>query len=235
MPYMERLTWSGIALHAGNLPGYPASHGCIRLPYEFSRLLFTITHLGIAVVVADAHSEPQDVVHPGLFLPEDAQNEARAIVAAATKKRIPPRRRHEHPHRPAKVLISIADRTMTLFEDGHVRAAGPIDVKQPGRAIGNHVFVLKDAHDNRRSLVWSATSYGTGISRSELARAEAAVLDRITTDRKTADVLHNLMHPGLVMVVTDAPAPKSTRSGRSFVIATHHEPAGWRTKVFKEN
>jgi lipoprotein-anchoring transpeptidase ErfK/SrfK len=43
MPYMERLTWSGIALHAGNLPGYPASHGCVRLPLEFARLLYGVT------------------------------------------------------------------------------------------------------------------------------------------------------------------------------------------------
>lgn len=233
MPYMERLTWSGIALHAGNLPGYPASHGCIRLPYEFSQLLFGITHLGVAVVIADAHSEPQDVVHPGLFLPAHAEEEARMIVAKTTKKSIPPNRRHESPHRPAKVLISVADKTMTLFEDGHIRAVGPVYVKQPDRPIGNHMFVLKDAHDSRRSFVWSATSYGTGISRSDLVRSEAAVLDRITTDRKTADALHNLMHPGLVMVITDDPAPQSTRSSTSFVIATHNEPADWKTQVFR--
>lgn len=46
MPNMNRLTWSGVALHAGNLPGYPASHGCVRLPLDFSEKLFQITHLG---------------------------------------------------------------------------------------------------------------------------------------------------------------------------------------------
>lgn len=51
MPYMQRLTWGGVALHAGNLPGYPASHGCIRLPHEFARLLFGVTRLGDPVVV----------------------------------------------------------------------------------------------------------------------------------------------------------------------------------------
>ena len=44
MPYMERVTWGGIALHAGDLPGYPDSHGCVRLPLEFSKLLFGVTH-----------------------------------------------------------------------------------------------------------------------------------------------------------------------------------------------
>src|SRR3954451_5889270 len=50
MPNMQRLTWKGIALHAGNLPGYPASHGCIRLPMKFSALLFGTTSLGMTVV-----------------------------------------------------------------------------------------------------------------------------------------------------------------------------------------
>src|SRR5499427_6878884 len=51
MPYMQRLTWSGIAMHSGQLPGYAASHGCVRLPYDFSQLLFTATKSGGTVVV----------------------------------------------------------------------------------------------------------------------------------------------------------------------------------------
>ena len=52
MPFMERITWSGIALHAGALPGHPASHGCIRLPYGFAERLFGLTKLGMRVVSA---------------------------------------------------------------------------------------------------------------------------------------------------------------------------------------
>jgi hypothetical protein len=51
MPNVQRLTWTGIAMHSGNLPGYPASHGCIRLPYDFSQLLFSATSKGGTVVV----------------------------------------------------------------------------------------------------------------------------------------------------------------------------------------
>ncbi len=53
MPYMQRLTWDGIALHAGANPGFPASHGCIRLPAAFARKLFEVTTLGTTVVVTD--------------------------------------------------------------------------------------------------------------------------------------------------------------------------------------
>ncbi|HEY5810595.1 MAG TPA: L,D-transpeptidase family protein [Povalibacter sp.] len=65
MPYMERLTWGGVALHAGGLPGYPESHGCIHLPSEFARLLFGITSTGMTVVVGSDATAPQNVSHPG--------------------------------------------------------------------------------------------------------------------------------------------------------------------------
>jgi hypothetical protein len=57
MPYMQRLTPQGVAMHAGNLPGYPASHGCIRLPGAFAKLLYGVTELGTPVTVTDAEQE----------------------------------------------------------------------------------------------------------------------------------------------------------------------------------
>jgi len=53
MPYMQRLTAKGVAMHAGNLPGYPASHGCIRLPNDFAKLLYGVTELGTPVMITD--------------------------------------------------------------------------------------------------------------------------------------------------------------------------------------
>src|SRR5215468_11460897 len=67
MPHMQRLTWSGIALHGGPLPGYAASHGCVRMPYDFARRLFGITRLGMRVIVAPTDVAPVEIVHPGLF------------------------------------------------------------------------------------------------------------------------------------------------------------------------
>jgi hypothetical protein len=76
MPNMQRLTWSGVALHAGVLPGYPASHGCIRLPQGFSKRLFDVTKLGARVIVAYDPVQPVSFTHPQLFAayPEDTVN-----------------------------------------------------------------------------------------------------------------------------------------------------------------
>src|SRR5579871_5281314 len=59
MPHMERLTWGGIALHAGGLPGYPESHGCVHLPSEFAKLLFDISPAGMTVVIASDATAPE--------------------------------------------------------------------------------------------------------------------------------------------------------------------------------
>ena len=62
MPFMQRLTWDGVALHAGHLPGYPASHGCIRLPPDFAERLFEVTGMQTTVVVTDAPPAPPPIV-----------------------------------------------------------------------------------------------------------------------------------------------------------------------------
>ena len=69
MPYMQRVTWSGIAMHAGPRPGYPASHGCIRLPEDFAVRLFHTTKVGARVIITRDPAAPAGIVHPKLFVP----------------------------------------------------------------------------------------------------------------------------------------------------------------------
>ena len=83
MPHMQRLTWSGIALHGGALPGYPASHGCIRMPYDFAERLFGATKLGMRLIVAPGNAAPVAIDHPGLFQPKAGAAAAAASAAAA--------------------------------------------------------------------------------------------------------------------------------------------------------
>jgi peptidoglycan hydrolase-like protein with peptidoglycan-binding domain len=69
MPFMQRLTWSGIALHEGKLPGYPASHGCVRLPMDFAQNLFGMTERGMHVVITDGETAPVAITHAVLPQP----------------------------------------------------------------------------------------------------------------------------------------------------------------------
>lgn len=70
MPFMQRITWSGIALHAGALPGYPASHGCVRLPFAFAERIFDLTRMGMRIVVMPHDAAPVEIAHPALFRPQ---------------------------------------------------------------------------------------------------------------------------------------------------------------------
>lgn len=83
MPHMQRLTWSGIAIHGGPLPGYAASHGCVRMPYGFAERLFDLTSIGTRVIVAPTDIAPVAIEHPALFQPNAGPDAAAATAAAA--------------------------------------------------------------------------------------------------------------------------------------------------------
>jgi hypothetical protein len=83
MPFMQRVTNSGVALHAGDLPGYPASHGCIRLPYSFARSLFGITDVGARVIISDEDLTPAEFNSPALIAPLAPDSGAQNIITVS--------------------------------------------------------------------------------------------------------------------------------------------------------
>src|SRR5277367_2555415 len=80
MPNMQRITWNGIALHGGPLPGHAASHGCVRMPYDFAEKLFDKTWIGMRVIISPNDAAPVEFSHPALFVPN-----AEAIAAAPAR------------------------------------------------------------------------------------------------------------------------------------------------------
>ncbi|MBV9561886.1 MAG: L,D-transpeptidase [Bradyrhizobium sp.] len=80
MPNMQRITWNGVALHGGPLPGYAASHGCVRMPYGFAEKLFDRTWIGMRVIIAPNDAAPAEFSHPALFVPS-----AEAMAAAPAR------------------------------------------------------------------------------------------------------------------------------------------------------
>lgn len=111
MPFMQRLTWAGVAMHAGNLPGYPASHGCIRLPLDFAQLLFGETELGMTVVVMN---QP-----PQLRL--GASNWGRTPASGPTMWRP-----ELAPYGPVSIVVSAADRRMVVLRNGVEIGSAPV-------------------------------------------------------------------------------------------------------------
>src|SRR5271166_374452 len=83
MPHMQRITWNGIALHGGPLPGYAASHGCVRMPYDFAERLFDKAPMGMRVIIAPGDAEPVAFSHPSLFMPRQDAIDATPARAEA--------------------------------------------------------------------------------------------------------------------------------------------------------
>ena len=117
MPNMERITWSGIALHGGPLPGYAASHGCVRMPYDFAERLFDKTQIGMRVIIAPNDAEPVAFSDPALFVPNakalaDAPKRAETLAREAADAgkladRGKERRRQRRRARSAALTLSV--------------------------------------------------------------------------------------------------------------------------------
>jgi len=210
MPNMNRLTWSGIALHAGNLPGYPASHGCVRLPMAFSADLFGITHLGTPVIIAGP-DDPFDLTNPGLVLDGYEAGAFARIVASKYGARHPDDWSEAEAYPVTSVVASSADRHAVLIENDQVIAEGPLTIGGDG-TFDDRVFTLQ-AVAGSPNLQW------VDVSRSGGAGAGASnVLAGLTTSSDLSAAIKAKMHAGMVMVLTRAPLHPDSRTGRDFVV-----------------
>ena len=215
MPNMQRLTWSGIAMHSGNLPGYPASHGCIRMPYDFSMLLFGITGNGGTVVIGDeSDPQPHFAENPGVMLaPKDFTPEMLKPLARGEYQWNPKRSTKG----PITMLVSGADRTLYVYRNGEPIGRAAIEVNA---RLGGHVFTLLDGvtgadspwapgHPERKWMSVQSDAASRGVDVSELAK-------RIRISPEFAGKLYDTLTPGATIIVTDQPAVR--QASRDFTI-----------------
>lgn len=108
MPFMQRLTWGGIAMHAGELPGYPASHGCIRMPMAFAKLLFGITRMGITVVITNDPLVPVTVQAPAILAQGATPGADAAFIWTPARS----------PTGPVSIVVSGRDKRVVVLRNG---------------------------------------------------------------------------------------------------------------------
>jgi hypothetical protein len=129
MPYQQRLTWKGVALHAGNLPGFPASHGCVRLPMEFAKKLFAVTPMGGTVVIAGGHEDPVKRPAAGVLAP------AMAGITAPLGAPLTPEGTYvwdpaASASGPVSIIISTGDQQVVVLRNGVEIGRAHADVQQ---------------------------------------------------------------------------------------------------------
>lgn len=204
MPHMQRLTWTGIALHAGYLPGYPASAGCVRLPVDFAAKLYTVTTLGTTVIIADNRSTPSHSTKPGLlFSGKSGTTQASGFLWAPEKA----------VKGPLSIIVSSSDRAVYVYRNGVEIGRAPVGGIE--RLTGSHVYSALATVNTagRRDWISIASSGGRAPNLDDLARRVSIGADLLAKVRA-------LITPGVTLVLTDAPVNASTQSARGFNVLT---------------
>lgn len=209
MPNMQRLTWRGIALHAGNLPGYPASHGCVRLPAKFSALLFGATSLGMTVVITEVPVRPELAKTPELAT--DAPQPPLASLANAAYQWHASRGKGGI----VSVVVSTVDQRAIVMRDGEEIGSAP--VRYSGRLAMPVAYVLRardGTGDHWLKLYYAGTGGSMDVTPGEVKRFDAP-----TTFRRQ---LTSLLSPGSVVIVTPQPL-KVGRPGEDVTVIENEE------------
>jgi hypothetical protein len=197
MPFMLRLTWGGVAMHAGRDPGRPASHGCIRLPLAFARSLFAVVPLGSQVIITDRSLEPGLRVAP-------------ALLGGAPLDLLPGNGDHWSPERaatgPVAVVVSGADKAMSVMRGGAEigRSRVEIDGEAP---LHMHALVLLapgTPGDGARSGDWLLIELPGGADLPPEQR-HAHDIDRVHVPPAFAAKLATVLKPGSTMLISDLP------------------------------
>jgi lipoprotein-anchoring transpeptidase ErfK/SrfK len=242
MPNMLRITWSGIALHGGPLPGYAASHGCIRMPYDFAENLFDKARIGMRVIIAPSDVEPVGFSHPALFVPnpealataplraETLTREAvvaakladkaksAAVLAAPDAKSLTAllRKLVELTHEPVSIFISRATQRLYVRRGFEAILDVPITIRNPDKPIGTHVFTA--VARTEMGLRWTAITIDGGDAKD--------ALDRVTIPQDVLDRIASIALPGSSLIVSDEPLNRETNYRTEFVVVLNNQPQG---------
>jgi len=202
MPNMQRLTWTGIAMHSGALPGYAASHGCIRLPYDFSQLLFSVTSQGGTVVIGDGNVPvPRLASNPGLLLaPTDLKPEMLRPLAQNEYDWRPER----SPKGPITIVVSSADKAIYVYRNGDPIGRAPVEVSGRGK-LGDHVFSLLEGTTGRQSSLVPGREGRRWMRVTSSGRAVDAdkISSRLRVNPEFAGKVYDTIAPGTTVIITD--------------------------------
>jgi hypothetical protein len=202
MPYMQRLTWDGIALHAGNLPGYPASHGCVRLPYEFARLLFETTTMGMTVVVTDEAVVPESVAGTAFLAPLNPKGQpADPSSRLLTENEVSRWEPEKSPTGPVTIVVSTNSKRIIVYRNGEEIGRSRIVVPK-GFDIGTRAaqYAGRDADGNVNWIYLGIPGYeevkGQNVDRN--------ALDLVKIPPRFLGQMREVIGEGTTILATDA-------------------------------
>jgi lipoprotein-anchoring transpeptidase ErfK/SrfK len=199
MPNMQRITWNGIALHGGPLPGHAASHGCVRMPYDFAENLFDKTWIGMRVIISPNDAAPVEFSHPALFVPNaeavaaaparaetlareaaeaaktaDETKKSAAATARETASLAAPLRKLERLKTRADAALAFADRALAAANTDQTKT-GAEDLKQKATAKAAELGTQLDtARADAKSKLDAAAAAKAAAKAAQTRKADSA-------------------------------------------------------------
>ena len=203
MPYQQRLTWKGVAMHAGNLPGYPASHGCIRLPMEFAKKLFDVTGMGGTVVIAGGHEDPIKRPSAGVLQPSMA-GVTPPPATPLTPTGIFTWNPAASPSGPVSIIVSTRDQQVVVLRNGVEIGRAHAEVQQ--ETTETQVMTYAGGRDKQWIQVGVADLTGEPAEIISTERVE-----RMQLPAAFVAGMRSVIAPGTTVLVTQASvSPEST-------------------------
>ena len=213
MPYMQRLTWTGIAMHAGELPGYPASAGCIRLPYKFSKLIYGEMKNGSTVVLTSKKTTPSKSAGPASILMD---SEARDPADKSVPKGKVVWEPNKSFHGPISILLSYADKTVYVWRNGVQIGQSPVGFSAD-LTLPEGVFLMLEGEESADPKLpgitihpWSVLSLSGGAVKGDIV---TYMREQFTLPGEFRRSLNAALTPGTILLATKESSTEETRSG----------------------
>jgi hypothetical protein len=232
MPNMQRITWNGVALHGGPLPGYAASHGCVRMPFGFAEKLFDKTHIGMRVIISPENAEPVEFSHPSLFVPKPEAIAAAPVKAEALAREAAEavRTADEAKKAAASAARDIATATATLrkLEGLKIRTAAELAYADKALAAARTEKATARAEDFRQKAAAKASDLATELDTAKAAaqsKPDAAALKAAAkaTEAKKAEAVKAATNAKLALEPVSVYISRATR--KLYVRRNTHKPA----------
>jgi lipoprotein-anchoring transpeptidase ErfK/SrfK len=236
MPFSERLTWSGIALHAGGLPGYPSSHGCIHMPYSFAKKLFTVTHKGTTVVITQKGHAPHLGKEPaaallGLEEAAIAKGKLADLDESVTWKP------ELSPKGSVTIFVSGKHEKVEVFRGGVLIGSAPLKLRDPSVKLPTAVTLLledkvvtktdKKGEAAAPAVATPPTSHWATLSTSgkgDASKLADQLKANVVLPSGFGERVHALAGPGTLIVTTPEEVTAETRTKGDFHVLNAGKP-----------
>jgi lipoprotein-anchoring transpeptidase ErfK/SrfK len=241
MYFMQRLTWSGVALHQGVVPNYPASHGCIRMPEAFARQLWTTTRMGVRVIIAHGEVAPVAIAHAKLFVPKTpavaskpplnsvkAAEQAWKLAQLDKKNPVTWVSVTDVPTATLPVIEEPAQPDLRALKPGPVsvfisRKAGKLFVRKGFEPVFDMPVAIEQPDMPLGTHVFTAMDAKEDSARWSVVSmtsktSAAAALDRITIPQEAVERISALITTGASLIVSDQGLGPETGIGTDFIV-----------------